>query len=333
MSVFLTVEVKSMKPHTVVAVVGLALGLLVADAADVWARAGSGGSRGSRSYSAPARPSPAAPTTPSSPSRSLNQPASPAASQRPGFFGGGLMGGLAGFAIGGLIGSMLFGGLGHGLGGFGGIGLLEMLLIGGGLYFLFRFFRNRQAQSPQPAYAGAGATSAYGTGSERSWGTGGGATVEMPAGPSDDLERGIANIRTMDPGFDTSAVVDHARRVYFVVQQAIGMRELAGTRDYLAPEMATVLQTQCDRLRVARHTNRVEQLDIRRAEVSEAWQEGGRDYVTVLISATMLDYTVDDATGAVVEGSRTAAQAIEDFWTFTRPVGNNPWKLSAIQTA
>jgi predicted lipid-binding transport protein (Tim44 family) len=226
----------------------------------------------------------------------------------------------------------LGGGLGHGLGGFG-FGLLEMLLIGGGLYVLFRFLRNRQTQSPQPAYAGAGGpTSAYGAGGERSWGTGGGATVEVPAAPS-EIERGIAHIRTMDPGFDTSAIADHARRVYCVVQQAIGMRELAGVRDYLAPEMATVLQAQCDRLRAAHQTNRVEQLDIRRAELSEAWQEDGRDYVTVLISATMLDYTVDDATGAVMEGSRTASQAIEDFWTFTRPVGNTPWKLSAIQNA
>jgi len=243
------------------------------------------------------------------------------------------MSGLAGFAIGGLLGSMLFGGLGQGLGGgFGGIGLLEMVLIGGGLYLLFRFLRNRQAQGQQPAYAAAGATSAYGADSDRSWSAGGGATVQMPAAAS-DLERGISNVRTMDPGFDTAAIADHARRVYFVVQQAIGMRELAGVQDYLAPEMTTVLQAQCDRLRAARQTNRVEQLDIRRAEVSEAWQEGGRDYVTVLISATLLDYTVDDASGAVVDGSRTAVQTVEDFWTFTRPVGNNPWKLSAIQTA
>ncbi len=326
-----------MKRRTLVAVVGLALGsLLAADAADVWARAGRGGSRGSRSYSAPARPSPSSPMTPSSPSRSLNQPSSPMAPQRPGFFGGGMMGGLlgglAGFALGGLLGSMLFGGLGHGLGGFGGIGLLEILLIGGGLFFLFRFLRNRQAQSPQPAYAGpVSQTSASGGGNERSWGTTGGSTVEMPAAPS-DLERGIAHIRTMDPGFDPSAIADHTRRVYFVVQQAIGMRELAGVREYLTPEMATVLQAQCDRLRGARQTNRVERLDIRRAEVSEAWQESGQDYVTVLVAASMLDYTVDDATGAVVEGSRTAPQEIEDYWTFTRPVGNNPWKLSAIQT-
>jgi predicted lipid-binding transport protein (Tim44 family) len=331
-----------MRRRTLVAVAGLTLGsLLAADAADVWARAGRGGSRGSRSYSAPARPSSSSPMTPSNPSRSLNQPSSPAAPQRPGFFGGGMMrgmmGGLAGFALGGLLGSMLFGGLGHGfghgLGGFGGIGLLEILLIGGGLFLLFRFLRNRQAQSPQPAYAGAASpASSYAEASERSWGTTGGSTVEMPGAPS-DIDRGIAHIRTMDPGFDPSAIADHTRRVYFVVQQAIGMRELVGVREYLTPEMATVLQAQCDRLRSARQTNRVERLDIRRADVSEAWQEGGQDYVTVLVAASMLDYTVDDTTGAVVEGSRTAQQEIEDFWTFTRPVGNNPWKLSAIQTA
>ena len=133
------------------------------------------------------------------------------------------------------------------------------------------------------------------------------------------------------PGFDTARVVDHARRVYFVVQQAVGMRELAGVREYLTPEMAAVLQAQCDRLRSARRTNRVEQLDLRRVEVTEAWQEGGQDYVTVLVAASMIDYTVDDGTGAVVEGSRTTPQAIEDFWTFARAVGDHPWRLSAIQ--
>jgi predicted lipid-binding transport protein (Tim44 family) len=254
------------------------------------------------------------------------------APQRPGLFGGGMMGGLAGFALGGLLGSMLFGGFGHGLGGFGGIGLLEILLIGGGLYFLFRFLRNRQAQGPQPAYAGpTGYRSAYGAERERAWGPPGGSAVEAPAAAS-DLGRGIAHIRTMDPAFDPSAMADHARRVYFVVQQAIGMRELAGAREYLTLEMLTVLQAQCDRLRSARQTNRVERLDIRRAEVSEAWQESGQDYLTVLIAASMLDYTVDDATGDVVDGSRTTPQDIEDFWTFTRPVGSNPWKLAAIQS-
>lgn len=44
----------------------------------------------------------------------------------------------------------------------------------------------------------------------------------------------------------------------------------------------------------------------------------------------LLDYTTDDATGAVVSGSKTEPVKFEEYWTFTRPVGNNPWRLSAI---
>ena len=47
----------------------------------------------------------------------------------------------------------------------------------------------------------------------------------------------------------------------------------------------------------------------------------------------MLDYTVDETTDGLVEGSRTIAKAVEEFWTFTRPAGPNFWMLSAIQVA
>jgi predicted lipid-binding transport protein (Tim44 family) len=76
----------------------------------------------------------------------------------------------------------------------------------------------------------------------------------------------------------------------------------------------------------------VEQIDIRRAEATEAWQESGQDYVTVYLGGALVDYTLDDAAGALVDGSRTA-QEFEEYWTFTRPVGPNAFKLSAIQTA
>ena len=49
-------------------------------------------------------------------------------------------------------------------------------------------------------------------------------------------------------------------------------------------------------------------------------------------TVSMVDYTVDDTTGAVVDGSATPVD-IEEYWTFTRPVGPKPWRLSAIQTA
>ncbi len=68
-----------------------------------------------------------------------------------------------------------------------------------------------------------------------------------------------------------------------------------------------------------------------RTEVTEAWQERGRDFVTVAIVGTLLDYVVD-TTGRVVTGSSTVPDRFEDDWTFTRLVGTRPWQLTAIQT-
>ena len=327
-----------MKRSALLTMVGLSLtSLLIAHVPDVWARAGGGGSvgsRGSRSYSAPARP---APSTPTSPSRSLTSPTppppavAPAAPSRPGFFGG-FMGGVAGFALGGLLGSMLFG---HGFGGFGGVGLLDLLLIGGAVLLLVAFLRRRRSEDTvsygqRPAYAMAGGPGSY----DVDGGRGASSTVEMePPAQAVDLDRGVGHIRQMDAGFDPGALVSWARGTYLDVQTTLKSRDMSAMRDRLAPETYAELQAQCDRLRSARQTNVVERIDIRRVDVTEAWQENGRDYVTMFFAASMLDYTLDDATGAVVAGSRTDPQDVEEFWTFVRPVGPNRWQLSAIQAA
>jgi predicted lipid-binding transport protein (Tim44 family) len=233
------------------------------------------------------------------------------------------MGGLAGFALGGLLGGLLFG---HGFG--GGFGLMDLLLVGGALYLLYRLMSARRAQPP--AYATAGG---YGGGASS------GADVAYPAAgvtaaaaqPATELEIGLGHIRQMDPTFDPGALADQAQRLFVDVQRAVTARDMSAMGSRLTPRMYTALVGQCDRLRAAARTNRVEQIDIRRADVSEAWQESGQDYVTVYLAGSLVDYTLEDAGGAVVEGTRTP-QEFTEYWTFARPVGPNPWKLSAIQT-
>jgi predicted lipid-binding transport protein (Tim44 family) len=293
--------------------------LLALQAGEAFARAGSGGSRGSRSSSAPASP-----TTPSSPSRSLATPTTPttptpAPQPSRGWFGG-IMGGLAGFALGGLLGSMLFGG---GFG--GGIGLLEVLLIGAGLFLLFRFMAARR--EAQPSYATAGAP--YGGGYSGGAYSGGG-VPEAVAEPPSDLDRGLGHIRAMDPSFDPGFVADAARGLFGDVQRAVTARDMSAVSSRLTSRMYTELSAQCDQLRAAHQTNHMEAMNLRRVEVTEAWQESGQDFVTVYLAGSLVDYTVDDATGAVVAGAKTP-QEFEEFWTFTRSVGPNPWRLSAIQ--
>ncbi len=293
--------------------------------ADAFARAGggsSGGSRGSRSYSAPARSSPSQ-MSPSSPTSRPTSPMQPApAPQRPGW--GGMIGGLI---AGGLIGSLLFGGMGHGLGGGGGMGMLEILLIAGLVYFGYRMLRNRQAQTASPSgYASPGS---YGNAPDSSsYAT---TTMELPAGQS-DLDRGIGYVRQMDSSFDPKQFSETASDIFFRMQAAWSTRDMGRASDVLTPEMQALLQKDCDRMRAEHRINRLENVAVREAEVTEAWQERGQDFVTVHFLASVLDYTTDEA-GAVLEGSATQPVKFEEYWTFVRPVGPNPWRLSAIQQA
>ena len=298
--------------------------------ADAWARVGGGGSsgsRGSRSYSAPARPAPGpgSPSRPAAPPSSFQQPAP----QRPGWTGG-LLGGIGGLLLGGLLGSLLFGGLGQGL--FGGIGLIEILIITGLLYFAFSHLRRRTHLEPAapPGYATPQRVEAD------PWRpapvSASTATLEAPASPG-DLDRGLGHIRQMDPTFDPGQfAANTASDAFFKIQAAWMAREMGSVRQLLTPEMHTTLQGQCDHLRAERRINRLENIAVRSAEVTETWQEGGQDFVTVRFLASVLDYTVNES-GQVVEGSQTEPVKFEEYWTFVRPVGPNPWRLGAIQQA
>ena len=286
---------------------------------EAWARAGGGsssGSRGSRSYSSPSRPPSSSPSSPSQPAAPAYQQPAPT---RPGW--GGMLGGLV---LGGLLGGLFFGDAGG-----GGIGLLEILIIGGLAWFAFSYMRRQQAAAPS-GYATPGG---YGSApAPRYEGAGGTATMEAPAGPS-DLERGLGHIRQMDPGFDPRAFAETASDVFFKVQGAWTARSMAGVSALLTPEMAALLQRDCDRLKADGKVNRLENIAVREALVTEAWQESGQDFVTIHFLASLLDYTTDESGARVLEGSRTEPVKFEEYWTFARPVGPSAFRLSAIQQA
>jgi predicted lipid-binding transport protein (Tim44 family) len=288
---------------------------------DAWARAGggsSGGSRGSRSSSSPAQPqsSPVSPGQPSSPP--VVQPQAPA---RPGW--GGMLGGLL---VGGLLGGLLFGGAG------GGIGMLEILIIGGLAWMAFSYMRRQQQAAAPQGYATPGGGSIPTGGRYDVEPAGGTATLEAPPGPS-DLARGLGYIRQMDAGFDPRAFGETASDVFFKIQGAWTARDMGTVAALLTPEMQGLLQRDCDRLRAERRINRLENIAVRSAEITEAWQETGQDYVTVQFLASLLDYTTDESGAQVLEGNRTEPVKFEEYWTFTRPVGPGAFRLSAIQQA
>ena len=293
------------------------------------ARAGGGrsmGSRGSRSYAPPSRSySPSAPARPVAPSY---QPSPMAPPQSGGFFRN-MAGGIAGGLLGGMLGGMLFRGLGMagpggGMGG-SGIGLFEIVLLAGIGYLIYRFIKKRREEAPATA-----GYDSYRQASPVSYAPPAYSPAESVPDPAAELDQGLAHVRQMDPSFDAERFSDTAMDIFFKIQGAWMNRDLAPVTALLTEEMKRTLQADVDQLLRDKRVNRLENIAVRNVEIVEAWQESGEDYLMVLITANLLDYTTDDVTGQVVAGSKSDPVKFQEFWTFRRPVGPNPWRLTAI---
>jgi len=145
-----------------------------------------------------------------------------------------------------------------------------------------------------------------------------------------DLERGLSFIRQMDPYFDEARFQDQCMDMFFKIQGAWAGRDMGKARQLLTDEMYRILQDDAERLKAQGQFNKLENIAVRSVDITEAWQESGWDFITARMYANLLDYTVDERTGQVVSGSPTDPVKFEEYWTFTRPVGNNPWILTAI---
>ena len=296
---------------------------------ELWARAGggrSGGFRGSRSFSAPRTQSPG--TSPYQrsvpPSGTMSNPNSPLSQST----GSPFLRGLAGGVAGGFLGSLLFGGMGRAAGsgwgsGGSGIGFLEIILIVVVIFFVFRFIRNRKkntfSQDPvagysPPPYQQPDSFSAAAPAQDQDW------------------ETGIAHIQSMDQTFDPLAFKDWVQDLFFKIQAAWGNQDLSPVYPFLADPMKGIFSKDLEEQKAGNRINHLENIAVRSVDITEAWQEEGKDFITVLFYANLLDYTVDKTTGAVISGSKTEPVKFKEFWTFIRPVGaGGTWQLSAIQ--
>ena len=293
------------------------------------ARAGGGrsaGTRGSRSYQAPSRPTqPAAPQREAMPQQA--QQPSPMMPQS-----GGFMRGIGTAILGGFLGSMLFSGLAN-AGGFGGLGgsgfgMMEILLFGGLAYFLYR------------KYAATRAAAAPALGSTRYQDT----QYQAPTAPPSFSNQapvqeslplnGIdyRSLTMMDRSFTPERFLKTAQDQFFKIQGAWNKQDLPTLRGLCGGELMKSWEEEIGQLQARGQKNRMDNIALRESEITEVWTESGEDFITVRLLANLLDYTVDDK-GAVISGSDSESIQFEEYWTFTRPVGPNSWKLTAVQQA
>jgi len=283
-------------------------------AADANARAGGGssfGSRGTRTFSPPAAtqtaPNAAAPIE-----RSMTQRAPASSPATGGWFGRpGLFGGLAaGFLGAGLLGLLFGQGLFGGLGGFASIlGLLLQVAL---ILFVARLIWSWYQRRHAPAYAGGASLlrgMAPGAAPERQTGGGSFAAAPLSIAPAD---------------------FDAFERLLGEVQAAYGAEDLAALRTRVTPEMLSYFSEELAANASRGVVNRVSDVKLLQGDLAEAWREGDAEYATVAMRFSLLDQTIDRASGRLVEGDPSRPSEATELWTFRRAPGG-PWLLSAIQ--
>lgn len=240
------------------------------------------------------------------------------------------MRGMAGGLVGGAIGSMLFGsmahaGVGGGLGG-SGIGLFQILILGGIGYFIYsRFFKKKSLSYAQYQQQDHFAPSDYTF-------PGNNSSFPPPSPPGEStVQNGIALIRSSDPDFDPEQFKEIAQDVFFQVQAGWMRRDIKSYQHLLDEKLAHEYEEQFAEMRQKGQINKLENIAIRSVDLVDAGVDGNEEFVSLMFKANLLDYTVDENSGAIVAGSMTAPVKFAEQWTWTRLPGQIDWKLAGIE--
>jgi predicted lipid-binding transport protein (Tim44 family) len=284
--------------------------MLAASAAD--ARVGGGvssGSRGARTFSAP----PSTSTAPSAAqpfNRTIAQPGSAATTAGGGFFSrpGGMLRGLAaGFLGAGLFGMLFGGGMFGGIGGFSSI--FGLILQIGLIVIVVRMAMSWWQRRHEPAYAGAAAGPA--------------APSSFNTGTGFGLGSGSAPLEILPADYDAF------ERLLGEIQAAWSNEDVAKLHTLATPEMVSYFVRDLEQNKAENVVNRVSDVKLLQGDLAEAWREGDADYASVAMRYSLIDKTLDRASGRVVTGG-DQPDDVTEVWTFLRPRGAG-WELSAIQ--
>lgn len=264
-----------------------------------------------------------------SPTRPSTPAAAPAAA--PSRFGGGFMGGIMGGLLGAGIGAMLFGGgFFSGLGSFAGIlgFILQIAIVAFLVHMAVKFFRNRN-RNARPAYAGP-AEPLRREGAPQEGGPMGG--LRGALGGLGGGGAAAARPRVRDELNVTPADYAEFERLLGAVQTAYAAEDQTAFRTLLTPEMQSYFADELAENAKRGVANRISDVRLLQGDLSESWREGSTEYATVAMRFSLIDVTVERASGRVVEGNPNQPTEATELWTFVRQRGGQ-WILSAIQQA
>ena len=306
----------------------IGLSLSLGSISDAEAKRFGGGSSfgGKSSFSQPYKRSAAPPARSASQQQATqqNQAAKQGMASR-----GGLMGMLGGLALGGLLGAMFFGGA------FENINFMDILVLGGIAFLLYKLFAARAGSAQRPAYQrtvnddNQDSVSSYKPYQEPAQSSSAGFDTDIlfkkdknnavasEAAAADFQQEADFSEMVIPKGFDPQAFLAGAKIAYRNLQKAWDERDLAEIRSLSTDKVFAEIQ---DQLKASDAENHTDILKLE-AELLDVREIGSELEAVVLFDAVMRE----DVNGQ--------AEQVKEVWHFVKPkISIQPkWYLDGIQ--
>ena len=149
-------------------------------------------------------------------------------------------------------------------------------------------------------------------------------TNGMPAGARrtpDTQLMPIAGYAALDSGFDTAAFEEKLSNLYVQMQNCWQEKDITPVRPYFTDALYQQMDRQLEMLRKYGRTNYIERITVLGVTLRGFYQRDGEDHMIAELRTRIVDYTLDDKTGKLVTGSKTAEKFMTYEWDLARTSG------------
>ncbi len=131
----------------------------------------------------------------------------------------------------------------------------------------------------------------------------------------------MSEYRQLDPMFSESAFTEKLSNLFVQFQNGWQAKDLEPLRWYMSDAFFAQMDRQLDSYRINKRTKMIERIAVLGVNLSGWKQENGNDVVIARLNTRFTTYTVDDATGNVLQGSKTAEVFMDYEWQLIRSTG------------
>ena len=147
--------------------------------------------------------------------------------------------------------------------------------------------------------------------------------------PQSEL-RPLTEYTSIDPDFDAADLREKVSNLYVRMQNGWTKKDISDLRPYFTDALFTQFERQLAQKKAQGLTNYVERISVQNVTVRGFKQANGVDHMILKVEARIVDYTVNDATGQVVSGSRDREKFMTYEWDMSRTSGIKTLKKDGI---